>query len=81
MANFVQQNATMPCTDCTIIFVQAGLEYDDGTTADADTQFWLHHTVIYNQNKLPAVCSLPGHVDKLFASGNERTPVSICANG
>lgn len=81
MASFMDKNATMPCTDCVVTFMQAGLEYEDGSVADANTDLWLHHTVIYNKNRFPPVCNYPGHVDKIFAAGNERTPVDISGNG
>lgn len=81
MANFVQMNVTKPCTDCTITFMQAGLEYEGGGIADANTHLWLHHTVIFNLDKLNPVCPFRGHVEKIFASGNERTPIDISSSG
>lgn len=37
MKNFDQMAAQMPCTDCLVTWVQAGLRYEDGTEANADT--------------------------------------------
>jgi hypothetical protein len=34
-----------PCDDCWITAFQGGLEYQDGTVANADTGAWLHHMV------------------------------------
>ena len=81
MADFVRETVQMPCTDCLSTWMQAGLEYQNGTVANADTNFWLHHTVFVNQNRTSAVCPLPDYPDTFFASGNERTPINICVNG
>lgn len=81
MADFEQANVTMPCKNCTVTFIQAGFEYENGTVANADTDYWLHHTVFYNQDRSDTVCHYPGYVERFFASGNERTPINICANG
>jgi hypothetical protein len=37
MKNFEQRVAQMPCADCLVTWVQAGLTYEDGTEANADT--------------------------------------------
>ena len=34
-----------PCDDCWITAFQGGLEYVNGTVANADTGAWLHHMV------------------------------------
>ncbi|KAK5133623.1 hypothetical protein LTR08_007571 [Meristemomyces frigidus] len=81
MADFQQENVQMPCTDCIITWMQAGLEYPNGTVANADTNLWLHHTVFWNMNRTSAVCPGLDNLDTFFASGNERTPANICANG
>lgn len=39
-----------PCTGkCTIVGMNAGLEYADGTDANTDSKMWLHHV---SQNSL-----------------------------
>lgn len=81
MADFFQTNAAMPCTDCVITWIQAGLEYENGSVANANTNFLLHHTVFVNMNRTSAVCPFPDYPDSFFASGNERTPIDICAGG
>ena len=81
MADFERAFVQMPCTDCLITWMQAGLEYANGTDANADTNFWLHHTVFANLNRTSTVCPGPESWDQFFASGNERTPVNICVNG
>jgi hypothetical protein len=80
MSTFTVSEAETPCQDCLITFMQAGLEYPNGTVANADTNLWLHHTVFENIRRNMTTC--PGRVgDMFFASGNERTPIDICANG
>ncbi|KAE8444238.1 hypothetical protein EG329_000738 [Mollisiaceae sp. DMI_Dod_QoI] len=79
MASFSLRNATKPCSDCLITFMLAGLEYEDGSYANANTGMWLHHVVLLNLAQKDTVC--PSHPERIFASGNERTPINICANG
>ncbi len=81
MKAFGSRVVPMPCTDCLITWLQADLEYDDGTVADAETGMWLHHTVFSNTNRQSVVCPAMKHGDRFFASGNERTPASISADG
>ncbi|KAK3628186.1 hypothetical protein LTR56_018798 [Elasticomyces elasticus] len=65
-----------PCVDCTITFMQAGLEYLDGTTADATTNMWMHHVVLLNRGRKDSVCAdMPAQ--RFFASGNERTAIDL----
>jgi hypothetical protein len=70
-----------PCTDCLITWIRAGLEYPNGTVANADTGLWLHHTTFSNTEATSIVCPQARLGDIFFASGNERTPINICANG
>ena len=81
MKDFVVEVAQKPCTDCLVTWIQAGLEYPNGTVANADTGLWLHHTVFTNTNRQAIICPGGGFGDQFFASGNERTPVDICVNG
>ncbi|TKA64965.1 hypothetical protein B0A55_09906 [Friedmanniomyces simplex] len=81
MADFQQEGIQLPCTDCLITWMQAGLEYPNGTVANADTNLWLHHTVLANMNRSSTVCPGAGNPDTFFASGNERTAINICVNG
>ena len=37
MKNFGQNVAQKPCTDCLVTWMQAGLTYEDGSEANADT--------------------------------------------
>lgn len=72
---------TPPCIDCLVTFLQAGLEYLNGTTADASNGMWLHHTVWVNLNREDGTCGNRTHGDRFFASGNERTPVDLSVGG
>lgn len=79
MKDFQIGNITKPCSNCLITFMEAGLQYPNGTYANSNTGMWLHHTVLYNLNRSDAVCTKSP--DRFFASGNERTPINICVNG
>ena len=82
MKSFFERSTPLPCTDCLVTFMQADLEYDDGTPATASNGMWLHHTVFTNLNRPFPVCpQATKRGDNFFASGNERTPVNLCANG
>ena len=64
-----------PCDDCLITYMQAQLQYPNGTTADADNGLWMHHVVFFNGNRSDTVC--PTTPQRFFASGNERSPVDL----
>jgi hypothetical protein len=81
MEDWTVSVARKPCTGCLVTWIQAGLEYPNGTVANADTGLWLHHTVFYNTQRTAIVCPQAGAGDSFFASGNERTAVDICVNG
>jgi hypothetical protein len=68
----------MPCSDCGITHIRADLEYPNGSYANADTGMWLHHTVFYNMNRTDTTCSK--WPERIFASGNERTPADLTLN-
>lgn len=81
MKDFIVPAAQSPCTDCLVTWIQAGLEYPNGTVANADSGLWLHHTVFSNTQRTAIICPQPGSGDQFFASGNERSPANICVNG
>jgi hypothetical protein len=81
MKDYVVDVAEKPCTDCLVTWIQAGLEYPNGTDANANTGLWLHHTVFSNTQRTAIVCPQSSAGDEFFASGNERTPANICVNG
>jgi len=81
MKDFEYATVTFGCSDCTVTYMQAGLEYPNGTYANANTSLWLHHVVLYNTNNEDTVCGTNEPGERFFASGNERTPVNLCING
>ncbi len=81
MGGFFDPSTFLPCNDCHVTSMQMGLEYSDGTTADANTGLWLHHGVMVNRNQTDAVCGPEAYGQRFFASGNERTLIDISVNG
>jgi hypothetical protein len=83
MEDFAIYSAEVPCQDCFITFMQAGLEYPNGSYANANTSLWLHHNVLFNLNQTDTVCSneTSPQWQRWFASGNERTAVDFSENG
>jgi hypothetical protein len=81
MKDYTVPVAQIPCKDCLVTWIQAGLEYPNGTDANANTGLWLHHTVFWNNQRTAIICPQTEAGDQFFASGNERTPVNICVNG
>lgn len=63
-----------------IVSMLAGLEYTDGSNADADTDMWMHHVVFQNLNRQDSMCDNIGG-ERFFASGNERTLIDLSSNG
>ena len=86
MQTFLERNGQKPCDECLITYMQASLQYPNGSTANSDTGMWLHHGVLLDTAVEDTVCpkgeeGLPVAPNRFFASGNERTPVNFCANG
>ena len=80
MKNFKEKQALLPCKNCFITWMQAGLEYPNGTNANVDSGMWLHHTVLSNVARKDTLgCGYKG--DRFFASGNERSAIDLCASG
>jgi hypothetical protein len=82
-------NIKKPCEECIIVAMQGDLQYEDGRSAFVEDGLWLHHIVLYNGlgwtpgSKTDLVCSntllsaFMGWPHRIFASGNERTPVRL----
>jgi len=66
-----------PCTECMVTFMQAGLEYPDGSDANIGNGAWLHHMVMIatGAGKKDKTCPIPG--ERWFSSGNERMPIAM----
>jgi hypothetical protein len=63
-----------PCIECSLLVVQTGLEYENGTEATLENGAWLHHIVHYTagDGHKDAVCPrMPG--ERTFSVGNEKT--------
>jgi hypothetical protein len=79
-------NPPMPCTDCSITGIAPSLVYwsgnpqDPSTVANYSNGPMLHHFVLWNDYKTDATCGFTGaglFGDRFFASGNERTVMSL----
>ena len=69
-----------PCQDCIITWMKANLEYEDGSSANANTGLWLHHTLLIDMKEHDTRgCTELGL--RFFASGNERTVADLCLSG
>lgn len=80
MKNFKLPEAKLPCHGCLITWMQAGLEFADGSYANANTGMWLHHTVLVNRGRSDVKSCRPSP-QRFFASGNERTVLDLTLNG
>ncbi|QDS71998.1 hypothetical protein FKW77_001751 [Venturia effusa] len=76
------RNITKPCADCFITGFEAGLEDEAGNSVNTDVGAWLHHVVMYQagEGEKDLVCPYQP-AKRTFASGNERTPIRISADG
>jgi hypothetical protein len=81
MEDYELRPVDIGCKNCTITYMEAGLQYPNGTYANANTSLWLHHVVLYNHNNLDTVCGVEEPGERFFASGNERDPANISING
>jgi hypothetical protein len=91
--NLPDDNVQKPCSDCTITFIQGGLELPNGTSVNTNKGLWLHHMVALNHgtNRSDPTCreqtrpSMP-HIDvgytaqnseRFFSTGNERSAFDL----
>jgi len=81
MKTFNVENISVPCTDCYITWWRAGLEYPDGSHANANTSMWLHHLAVLNAKRRDVTCTERKAVERSLVSGNEREPIDMTANG
>jgi Stress up-regulated Nod 19 len=80
--NKLEFAVTRPCSDCYITAFRPDLVYADGTKATMEQGPMLHHAVWTSQWRRDATCGsswlgLAG--ERFFASGNERTAISMPA--
>lgn len=93
LSNYPDDKLMKPCDgECTIIGMKAGLEYPDTKNANINTGMWLHHVVLFNKGQgrtddtcaqrdisVPhvSVLATPRNSERIFASGNERSVMSL----
>jgi hypothetical protein len=76
--NTITTGMKKPCADeCSLVTMQAGLEYANGSLAEPTNGGWLHHIVVVasGANRKDAVCGMP--IERFFSSGNEKTPTAF----
>jgi hypothetical protein len=75
--NTVTMGMKKPCTECSLITMQAGLEYANGSLAEPSNGGWLHHIVMVasGAGRKDTACSMP--IERFFSSGNEKTPTAF----
>ena len=81
MKTFNVDNIAVPCKDCYVTWWTAGLEYPDGSHANANTSMWLHHLAVLNAKRRDVTCTERKAVERSLVSGNEREPIDMTANG
>jgi hypothetical protein len=82
MKDFKTSDAKLPCENCVIVWMQAGLEFLGGKQADVEQGMLLHHAVIHNDAHAPLQnCDEAKKRQKFFASGNERSVADLSGNG
>lgn len=79
MQAFRDKDAVMPCYECLITGIQTDLQWEDGTTANANKGIWLHHTGLMNLNRTDAAC--PEWPERVGVNGNERSSLDFTAKG
>ena len=64
-----------PCTDCTLVLMNGGIQYADGTEA-VGPSVYLHHAAIINTGPeaKDGTCGRPAY-DLFFSTGNERSTI------
>ena len=88
ITNQLSTNVQRPCSGaaCTLTGIKADMVYADGTTANWNTEAMLHHMVLLagggGRTDLMCPAGFGGvsgsqFTERIFASGNERTPVDF----
>ncbi|RHW27916.1 hypothetical protein D0Z08_06390 [Nocardioides immobilis] len=72
---------SQPCRNCYITGIEPRLVYGDGSPADLGNGAMLHHTVLMDTGRNDPTCERFNGVGllgrRIFAAGNERTPISL----
>jgi hypothetical protein len=71
----VTPSAQKPCVDCTLLSMNGGAQYADGSEAAGDTVY-LHHAALINigPEAKDGTCARPAY-DLFFSTGNERSTI------
>jgi hypothetical protein len=78
MKTFVDYDVPMPCHECLITGYLPNLQYENGTTANANSGMWMHHIGVSNLNRTDAACY--NWPDRWIAAGNERPALDLTLN-
>lgn len=70
-----------PCADCIVTGLVADLEFEDGSTANANEGMWLHHTLLASMGPEDETCDEGIGLARIWASGNERTAMDFTNAG
>lgn len=79
MQKFHDYNAMMPCQDCVITAYTVDLQFEDGKSANANKNMWLHHTGLMNLNRTDMACE--AWPERMSVNGNERSPFDYTLKG
>ncbi|KAK4211008.1 hypothetical protein QBC37DRAFT_447197 [Rhypophila decipiens] len=79
MITYSDPNLVVPCTGCFITGMDTDLQWEDGTTANANKGIWLHHTGLMNLNRTDAGC--PEWPERIGVNGNERSSFDFTTKG
>ncbi|KAK3312677.1 hypothetical protein B0H66DRAFT_537761 [Apodospora peruviana] len=79
MQGFPDRDVLMPCRECLITGFTTDLQWEDGSTANANKGVWLHHTGLMNLNRTDASC--PEWPERINVNGNERSPFDMTVKG
>jgi hypothetical protein len=76
-----QLNSKFPCGDCLITGWTPNLVFaDDGKTANANNNIWLHHVGFTNLNRTDNVCE-NDWPERMNVNGNERSTFDFTLKG
>ncbi|KAK0727752.1 hypothetical protein B0T26DRAFT_606462, partial [Lasiosphaeria miniovina] len=80
MQAFPDMDAMMPCYGCLVTGYVPDLKFsDDGTSANANKNMWLHHIGLMNLNRSAATCT--HWPESISVNGNERSPFDFTIKG
>jgi hypothetical protein len=79
MKDVSNNKAPKPCSDCTLKYAKASLNYPDGSIANIDTGAWLHHLTmsVVGPGREDVACPggtkrIPKNMERMLAIHNDR---------